>query len=207
MKVDGDEPRHESRLNVDELAPDVRRRLLALDEPVARDDWQDVVKRSRSATLRTRQLGLLTAVSLTVAAVGLAVGLWAWSTTRVADVGGALTPVLNAGGHVLYVSPTRQGGFCYEWRGVGSGCNPLRSTPLHVTWGNDRVVGTVAYSRISSVRIRFTDGTSAAAAISWVSAPIKAGFFVYRIPAGKTVAEVNGYEAGRILRQVTWFSV
>jgi len=111
------------------------------------------------------------------------------------------------GSHTLYVSPTTKGGFCYEWTGWMVSCNPLRTTPFWVSWGKTRVLGTVSSVKVSSVEIEFTDGTSAKPEISWISSPINAGFFLYEIPAGKTVAQIKGLNGGHTSAQVTWFSV
>jgi len=196
-----DEPRFETRTNLGELSPDLRRRLTALDEPVARDDWQEVVRRSREYVSWSRRLAVVAVTGVCLAAVALATSR-IWPVTR---AGVTLAPVASAAGHALYVSPTKEG-FCYAWTDVGRGCDPLVAGPLHVTWGDGRVVGTVSANGISTVRIRFTDGTTVSPEIAWISS-VRAGFFVYRIPSGKTVAGVNGYHDGRVSRQVTWFSV
>jgi hypothetical protein len=113
---------------------------------------------------------------------------------------------LSGAGDRLYVSPTRQGGFCYKWSGGAGGCE-LRPAPLGVAWGGGRVVGAVSSADVSSVKITFTDGTSAEPEISWVAAPINAGFFLYDIPAGKTVAEVTANDGSRTRGRVPWYSV
>lgn len=196
----------EPRTHLAELEPDLRGRLLALDEPVARDDWHDVVRRSRAARPWSRRVRPVatTAAVLATAAVGIALAVHAVSLGGSPE---ATQPELAAGGHVLYLVPTRRGGYCYRWTGVTSGCTQLGGAPLDVSWGASRVVGTISTSRISAVRIRFTDGTSARPSIAWAATPIRAGFFLYAIPAGKTVAEITGYDAGRLVRRVTWFSV
>jgi hypothetical protein len=102
--------------------------------------------------------------------------------------------LLSDGNRTLYVSPTRRsGGFCYRWAGAGGGCEQLAQKPLWVTWNRGAVAGAVAVSsaRLSSVRIQFTDGTTTVRHISWMSAPVNAGFFVYEIPSGKTVARIS----------------
>jgi hypothetical protein len=209
--MSSDRVRVEPRAHLAELEPDLRERLLALDEPVSRDDWRDVTRRSRAGRPWSRRVGPVAAVGAVLAAAvtGIAVAVQA------GGVGGApraLQSQLAAGGHVLYLVPTAHGGYCYRWTGVTSGCTQLdtaqlAAAPLDVSWGTSRVVGTISPDRISAVRIRFTDGTSARPRIAWAATPVRAGFFVYAIPAGKTVAEINGYDAGRLVRRVTWFSV
>jgi hypothetical protein len=115
---------------------------------------------------------------------------------------------LRDGPHTLYVAPTAQGGFCYEWAGDGTGgCARLARGPLAADWDTGRVVGVVSSLVVSSVRITFSDGTSVAPPIAWIKAPINAGFFLYDIPRGKIVAEVSGDDDGRTLSQVTWYSL
>ena len=74
-------------------------------------------------------------------------------------------------------------------------------------WGRGRVVGVVSSAEVSSVTVRFTDGTSVQPGISWVAAPINAGFFFYAIPPGKTVAEVVAEDGGRTRGRVPWYAV
>ena len=65
----------ESRGSLAELEPGVRDRVLALDEPVAWDDWSDVVRRSRRTLSPLRRLGgvrALAAISVAIAAVAIA---------------------------------------------------------------------------------------------------------------------------------------
>ncbi len=105
-----------------------------------------------------------------------------------------------------YVSPGRDGGYCYVWRGHESQCQS-RVARLGLTWGRDQVFGTVAHADISSVTIEFTDGTSVRPSIAWFAAPINAGFFVYRIPAGKTVSDVIAAGRGGNQACVPWYAV
>ena len=97
------------------------------------------------------------------------------------------------------MSPTEGGGFCYTWTDAVGGCDQLGTTPLGISWGPDRVVGTVASAYVSTVKIVFDDGTVTRPDITWISAPINAGFFLYAVPAGKTVAQVDGYDSSGTL--------
>ncbi len=203
----------EQRRNLDELDCGLETgtlggRLLSLDEPVARDDWADVVR--RAGTLRSgRRLarsGALLAGVFAVAAAGAVVGV------RVAE--GPAVPAASAqtafhqapGRDVLVVSSMKPKGVCYEWKGEAGACE-RRVGALGLSWSNGRVVGAVSASSVSSVKITFTDGTSVEPGISWVAGPINAGFFLYRIPPGKTVVDVSGYDRGRTSGQVPWYSV
>jgi hypothetical protein len=53
---------------------------------------------------------------------------------------------------------------------------------------------------VSDVAIRFSDGSSIHPTITWVSAPINAGFFAYDVPqdqqsATDHVTEIDAYDA------------
>ncbi len=215
-----------------ELEPELRDRILKLDEPVAWDDWSDVLTRSRSSMSRFRRLGAVrvlaaaAALAVAVAIAGPAFGLRLSSIIDFGSSGSAPAPVLHDfseldlgappglapgavasqtrvimsdGAHTLYVSPTKQGGFCYEWTGASGGCDHLGTTPVGITWGSGQIVGTVASAYVSSVKIEFTDGTSVEPDITWISEPINNGFFRFDIPPGKTVAEVDGYNSAGTL--------
>ncbi|HET7572660.1 MAG TPA: hypothetical protein VFJ77_08325 [Gaiellaceae bacterium] len=89
--------------------------------------------------------------------------------------------------HVLYVAPTRSGGFCYVWtQGMGSCSKP--SLLLGGAWlgsksgGASVVSGYVLAGKAKTLQARFLDGSTARIRVSWVSAPIKAGFFLYIVP-------------------------
>jgi hypothetical protein len=98
--------------------------------------------------------------------------------------------------HTLYVAPRKGGGFCYLWTDASGGCLPatppsnLKSMgPLGLDWfgsdGNYVVLasGWVRAGATKSVEARFADGTTATIPVTWVSAPVNAGFLVYPVPA------------------------
>jgi hypothetical protein len=99
--------------------------------------------------------------------------------------------------HTLYVAPRKGGGFCELWTKADGGCAPAKSPrttaearaagPLGVSWfGNDypRVVdGFVRVGATQTVEARFANRAKVKIPVSWVSAPINAGFFAYTIPA------------------------
>jgi hypothetical protein len=112
--------------------------------------------------------------------------------------------------HTLWVAPTRAGGFCFEWTQAVGGCDREGTVPLSPTGamatmrlpgGGEReavlkahadgipiwVAGHVSAKYADSVEIRFEDGSVSRPAITWVSAPINAGFFAYDIPADRRV--------------------
>jgi hypothetical protein len=229
------------RHSLDEFDPDIRDRLLALEEHVPLADWQDVVRRSHQFTSRrlfaTGSLVRVAAAVLllaagAVAARGLSPVGGHTSATRAAAAAQPLRSLTDFalgappiapeaiasqtrliasvtlrrdGVHRLYLAPTQQGGFCYEWTAGPRGCG-TKGSPLDVTWGSGRVVGT-ASSAVSSVEVKFTDGSSAKPKVFWVSTPIDTGFFLYEIPAGKTVYQVVANNARGQLACATWYSV
>jgi hypothetical protein len=101
--------------------------------------------------------------------------------------------------HTLYVAPRRGGGFCDLWTKADGGCAPAenpRTTaesraagPLGLSWftteaGYPLVVdGWVRAGATRSVEVRFADRTTVTLPVTWVSAPINAGFLVYSVPA------------------------
>jgi hypothetical protein len=135
--------------------------------------------------------------------------------------------------HTLYVSPAKGGGYCELWTDASGGCNTA-GEPL--TWGGviapphdaDQpaetvipqgemtaltqtgvalwITGDVMSARVDSVVIRFSDGSSVEPPLTWVSAPIAAGFFAYDVPndeqsAADHVTEIDAYDAnGNLVR-------
>jgi hypothetical protein len=94
--------------------------------------------------------------------------------------------------HTLYVAPRKGGGFCYLWTNAGAGCLPQRNEPkalgpLGLDWlDSDYAVlvsGWVRTGATRTVEARFADGTTATIPVTWVSAPVDAGFLVYPVPS------------------------
>jgi hypothetical protein len=89
--------------------------------------------------------------------------------------------------HVLWVAPTKQGGFCQQWSQLFGGCRANRHDPFakHIdvsTVGTAVVGGSFFESDGDRLEVSYADGTSAGIPFVWVSAPIEAGFYLYRIP-------------------------
>ena len=108
--------------------------------------------------------------------------------------------------HTLYVAPTKGGGFCFQWTGFpirglcGGGQGPGASAPrwlraygplwikflgssVYSLQGNPYFVyGTVSGGATRKVEARFADGTTKTIPVTWVSAPINAGFVAYPVP-------------------------
>jgi hypothetical protein len=93
----------------------------------------------------------------------------------------------NGGWHKLYVAPTRTGGFCWEWTGfTGSCASPKTAKTMSVGWmGNDFALVVDGYAlmgKAKTVEARFADGAVIDIPVTWVSAPISAGFFLLDVP-------------------------
>ena len=105
------------------------------------------------------------------------------------------SPPTNPTEHTLYVAPRTAGGFCFLWTDYGGGCadpedaaaatTDPEARPLGVEWlAGDYATFTDGYVRgdAQTVEARFADGTSVTVPVTWVSAPIDAGFFAYVVP-------------------------
>jgi hypothetical protein len=208
--------------NLAELGRGLRSRVVALDEPVTRADWAAVVRRSRIL-----RLGFFGAASvLTAALVAGVVFLAGWQhgfgsrgSSPIRPVGLEISPPgLNADPvamseavlrtsvrlgdrlHTLVLSKIRDGSFCYRLAGAGQGCDQPAS--LEVSWKPGRVVGSVSSQYASGVVIRFTNGTSVRPGISWLTGPVRAGFFFYPIPRGRVISSVVATDTLRTTRTV-----
>lgn len=93
--------------------------------------------------------------------------------------------------HTLYVAPTRRGGFCFQWSHYIGGCRADRHSRvasrldtggLVGPTGALVVVGSFFQQRGDRLTMTFKDGTTADVPFVWVTAPIDAGFYLYRIP-------------------------
>jgi hypothetical protein len=94
--------------------------------------------------------------------------------------------------HVLWVAPTKRGGFCAEWTGLGGGCRADRhgrvAQRLEVSGGGDarglRVIsGSFFQPRGERLLLRYADGQTVDIPFVWVTAPINAGFYAFAVPA------------------------
>lgn len=108
----------------------------------------------------------------------------------------------------LWVSPAKNGGFCFFWLpALPGGCTtpdqplawvgvaipphepsqPAQTTDIPASETEGQVLEWIGGDAISptvrDVIIRFSDGSSVRPHIIWVSAPINAGFFGYDVPA------------------------
>ena len=94
---------------------------------------------------------------------------------------------------VLFVAPTRKGGFCLAWSHQG-GCWADRTLyerkRLLIGGGHSgsprmatRVTGEVIAPGTHSVDVVYEDGAKETVRLVWVSEPINAGFFSHNVPA------------------------
>jgi hypothetical protein len=94
--------------------------------------------------------------------------------------------------HALYVAPRKGGGFCYVWTNADGGCAPAKAPrrptgPLGLSWfaGDYPLVvdGLVHAGAARTLEARFADHSTETIPVTWVSAPIDAGFLAYTVPA------------------------
>lgn len=157
------------------------------------------------------------------APAGMATGVIAEQTRQVLE-----QPVGEGRRAVLWVAPTKAGGFCMTLglgkldsapHELGGGCDrdrvlpfaPGLSAPGPMSPAGKILRGPVLYSgsvlidEARTVRFDFEDGAQATVPLVWVSEPIDAGFFVYALPEEHwadghhpTTASVED-ESGKIL--------
>src|SRR6266480_1824939 len=106
--------------------------------------------------------------------------------------------------YVLYVAPTKNGGFCESFVHLFGGCRQVRKLPAGAPSGGPDEINPFAIGPLgsmssentaailggdllvppgTSLSIEFADGSSAEIPVVFVSPPIDAGFFLYPVPA------------------------
>ena len=135
---------------------------------------------------------------------------------------------------VLWVAPTKRGGFCVLWTAFfGGGCIPDRaSLATHIVRSRDDVKPILlglAYSgdptdggivqsfsghllepKMERLVVSYADGEEAEVPVAWVTPPIDAGFYTYWIPKehrrpGRHMTALTALDdAGRILARQTF---
>jgi hypothetical protein len=117
------------------------------------------------------------------------------------------------GGQVLWVAPTKAGGFCYVWEEESGGCDEFGAIPLNVTWSGggsrERVLahGVEGFVRVrwaDEVEITLDDGTTVHPQVIWISPPIDAGSFFYRAPKGRAIESVPALKDGEVMTADTF---
>lgn len=104
-------------------------------------------------------------------------------------------PPTHPTAHTLYVATRPDGGFCFIWTADGGSCaDPLdaakaridpASRPTGLEWLENDYAGFVTgwlRGDAKTLEARFADGSTVAIPVTWVSAPIGAGFFAYVVP-------------------------
>jgi hypothetical protein len=88
--------------------------------------------------------------------------------------------------HVLWVAPTKQGGFCQQWSDFFGGCRADRNDKfakrIDVSGTPDVLGGSFFQAAGARLELSYADGTKDEIPFVWVSAPIEAGFYLYRVP-------------------------
>ena len=104
--------------------------------------------------------------------------------------------IVLPGGVALWIAPTSQGGFCIFPQGGGGQCDAGRALAFWPTFsiggkltrqgivegGPLLVSGSTTLRNAASVEIRFEDGGLVTVPVVWISAPIDAGVFGYKLP-------------------------
>lgn len=109
----------------------------------------------------------------------------------------------------LSIAPTSQGGFCFRWSGLIMTCDAAGTSPLGVSLVSPRsgstgvqlVLGYVDSDYATGVELQLAGGATTEPDVTWVSAPINAGFFAVTLPPdGGVVGNVVAVDAhGRVI--------
>jgi hypothetical protein len=107
------------------------------------------------------------------------------------------TVTIDGKEHVLWVAPTKKGGFCEQWSHLFGGCRADRhdrfAERIDVTYGGmgpDLLGGSFFQSAVAKIELVYADGTTDEIPFVWVTAPIDAGFYLFRVPDAH---RVDGY--------------
>jgi hypothetical protein len=96
----------------------------------------------------------------------------------------------------VWVAPTATGSFCYVLERVSGGCQAVRSSGVKLDGGfvlrpgasvpvMDKLAGRVFEPSAAALQVTFEDGTKIDLPFVYVSAPIDAGFFMYKPTAAQ----------------------
>jgi hypothetical protein len=100
---------------------------------------------------------------------------------------------------VLWVAPTKKGGFCESWSQFVGGCRADRHDAFskHIDVGGTQDVfgGSFFQQSGSRLEIEYADGTTDDVPFVWVTAPIDAGFYLFRVPDAH---RVDGHRPAKI---------
>jgi hypothetical protein len=208
----------------------LEQRFAALVHPGDDSDWTAVRRRGRRPARLSIGVGILVvAVVSAGAAYGLYRGTLPFASQEPAPApvvkdfqtlfGGEAAPpgmdphvlagetkrvaTFADGKYVLYVAPTKTGGFCESFVRLFGGCRQDRKLPAGAPTGGSDEVNPFAIGLMGAMSSRgptilggdlllpagtllsveFADGSSAEVPVVFVSPPIDAGFFLYPVPA------------------------
>jgi hypothetical protein len=118
---------------------------------------------------------------------GMAPGVLPHEARRITSV------AIDGKQHVLWVAPTKQGGFCEQWSDFFGGCRADRdgefAKHIGITSVGLNVLGGSFFQRDGArLELAYADGKSDEIPFVWVSAPIEAGFYLYRVPDAHRLA-------------------
>ena len=101
--------------------------------------------------------------------------------------------------HVLWVAPTKRGGFCEAWSQFVGGCRADRhdafAKHIDVAGNQDVFAGSFFQESGSRLEVEYADGTTGEIPFVWVTAPIDAGFYLFRVPDAH---RVEGHRPAKI---------
>jgi hypothetical protein len=208
----------------------LRARFDALRDSADDGDWLDVRRRARTRRVRrgvTVALAAALAVAVATPALGLHRVVVDWleaapapeRTQRNFDqlsvIHGDEGPGIVPGSarkvaefrhdgklHVLSVTPTEDGGFCYQWTDLFGSCRAAQSAPAgqprhpddvaayrigatHLVGERDAVEivgGNVLGAEVERLVAVYADGAREEIPLIWVSPPIDAGFYLHWVP-------------------------
>ncbi len=121
------------------------------------------------------------------APLGMAPGVLPHDARRITSV------TIDGKPHVLWVAPTKRGGFCAQWSDALGGCRADRDDAFssHIDVSISGVAngccvamlgGSFFQSGGDRLEVSYADGATAEIPFVWVTEPIDAGFYLYRVP-------------------------
>ena len=110
-----------------------------------------------------------------------------------AEARGVTSVVIDGKRHVLWVAPTKQGGYCDHWSGLIADCRidphvvkrVLFSRLYSAPRGQRALVvvgGSFVQSNVARLELEYQDGSAAEIPFVWVTEPINAGFYLFKVP-------------------------
>jgi hypothetical protein len=121
------------------------------------------------------------------APLGMAPGVLPHEARRITSV------TIDGKPHVLWVAPTKRGGFCAQWSHAFGGCRADRHDAFssHIDVSISGVANGCCVAMLGGsffqrggdrLEVSYADGATAEIPFVWVTEPIDAGFYLYRVP-------------------------